>query len=351
MATFDPSFTPIVRDPNAVLVGIAQIRLALQTSIRAAGTASTGVFTPVTKAYIYDDTTTGYPFVRPISGGALTTAPSWTITPSAYTGTVDGCYVIVALTTSTGVMVCPDGKCTLITLPATAVPCTYTALTSSVSVPAALRSDAIAATKDWSNALMTTATPGIVLTVSASSAAWSVGDTFVVPVVSASAQNSFQTGIISPYSMFKGAANSVGGLKDASFDPKIDSIQTLESGFPVTVSDEIIAKTSATIKFGAYEFASTVATVLRNMLNAAINAGDVQAVAAEVVFRLRNGNLITYWCPSCTLVNAPNLAPQNDYSTITWELRVNDQSEAGQAGAYAAALRNSNLYYELTYNH
>lgn len=333
MPIFDPSTLANVKNPNGVLVGIAQIRIATQTSIRSALTASMGTVIPVGQSTVFTDATDGTTeIVRPgavyvaNSSTAMKLAGGGTGTISAsgtYTGAYDGAFIIRATSATAGKVYAPDG---------TATPFTITTGSLSTS-PAAILGLTITGT-----GLQTTGAPA-------------AGDTWVIPVVAGTAQANLQTGIISPFSLFRGATNSVGGLKDASWDPKIDSIQTLESGFPATVNDQIIAKTSAGFKFNAYEYDGTIPQVLRGMVNAAVNVGDVQAVAAEVVFRYRGGNLVTYWCPSCTIANAPSINPSNDYSAINWELRVNDQTEAGATGAYAAWLRNSQLYYELGHPH
>ena len=338
----DPSYQAQVRDSNSVLVGIAQIRIAGQTSIRALGVpaatlaaAASSAVQAVGRSVSTADATDPLQFiVRPATIYTANAAanPITGITGASYSGAVDGCYIVrvgdkSAVADGTTV-VTTTGKVTIWSTTGVWTEVTLTGFAGS-----------------------STAIDGLTIAMTLS-ASYKIGDTWVIPVVSGSAQATNQTGIISPYSMFKGATNSIGGLKDASWDPKIDSIQTLESGFPAQINDQIIAKVSAGIKFGAFEFNSTLALVLRGMLNSAMSTGDIQAVAAEVVFRTRGGSLITYWCPSCTLLDAPTIAPQNDFSTISWNLRVNDQIEAGNtAAAYAAWLRNSQMYYELGYTH
>lgn len=316
MPIFDPSFAPQARDSQSVLVGIAQVRIAGQTSIRSTMTAASGAWIAAGKSTVITDSTDGTTeLVRPQVPYAANAGTGLPTVSGTYTGNYDGCFILRLTSGTAGKLYAPDGSATTV---AAVAPIAQTSMG---------------------------------LTFAGTITGGAAGDTFVIPVISGVAQNTPQTGIISPYSMFKGAANSVGALSDSSFDPKIDGISTLESGFPTQVNDQIITKVSSTIKFGAFEFTSTLASVLRDMMDSAMNGGDIKAVAAEVVFRDRGGRLLTYWCPSCTLASVPSIGPKNDFSSVTWELKVNDQVEGTATGTYAAWLRNSQMYYTLQYTH
>lgn len=322
MPIFDPANMANVKDSTAALVGVAQVRVAKVTSIRGVTTnniiAPSTPLIPVGQSFSFLDATDGTTkIIRPAVIPAANASTGNPVATGTYTGAYDGNFIFVTESPTVCAVYAPDGSRTAGTL-ATGV-------------------------------ITMAAVQGV--TISGTISGTAANDTWVLPVQSPAAQTGTQTGIISPYSMFKGSTNSVGGLKDASWDPKIDSIATLESGFPATINDQIIAKVSSSMKFSAYEFTGATAAVLRQMLNGAMQSGDIIAVAAEIVFRDRKGGLVTYWCPSCTLMDAPSISPQNDFSTVPWTLRVNDQVEGSSTGTYQAWLRNMSMYYELTYSH
>ena len=324
MAVFDPAFAANVKDSSTSLVGIAQVRIASVTSSRAAGTATPiAAATPLVavgkSTTITDATDEITKIVRPVSPYAVNAASAAPVAVAAagYTGSVDGCFILVIDSPTVCSLYAPDGTKTA-----------GTVVTGAITVG-----------------------PSQGVTVSGTATGTAAGDTWVLPVIAATAQASAQTGIVSPYSMFKGSLNSVGGLTDSAWMPKIENIAKLESGFPSTVNDQIVTKTSAGIKFTAQEFSGGVVGVLSNLVDAAM-LGDLQAIAAEIVFRDKGNRLTTYWCPSCTIVNAPEISAKNDWSVVPWELTVNDQVETGAVNStHAAWLRNSNLYTRLFYTH
>lgn len=320
MATFDVSNQAAVKDSSTALVGIAQVRLALNTSMRAALTNVIAAATPLSavgKSTMFLDATDSTEIVIPqvvyqANGATSSTA----VAAGTYTGSVDGCFILRVLSATTGTLYAPDGTKTAV-------------------------------------AALAVLAPGAVqgITITGAIVGGAAGDTFILPVVANTVQNSNQTGIVSPYSMFKGSTNSVGGLTDSSWEPKLDNIAKLESGFPSNVNDSIITKTSAGIKFTAQEYGNPVVSVLRYMANAAIGLGDLHSVAAEIVFRQRSGNLITYWCPSCNLQSVPTLSAKNDFSTVAWDLSVNKQVQGTAVTTYGAWLRNTPMFFELQYPH
>jgi hypothetical protein len=164
--------------------------------------------------------------------------------------------------------------------------------------------------------------------------------------------NKTQTGIITPYSMFKGSNESVGGLRSSSFTPKVDDIATLESGFPSEVVDKIITKTSVSVKFEALEYTNANIGYLKNLVSSIINEATSAAVACEVVMRTRGNKLISFWIPNTSIENAPDYAPTNDFSSLNWELAGSRMTEVdGASAAYNAWLRNCWLYREAEYVH
>ena len=153
------------------------------------------------------------------------------------------------------------------------------------------------------------------------------GMTFVVPVWSSAAVERAQTGIICPYPLFQKDYNSVGGLKNAKFTPKVDETKTLSSGFPETEDDKIITKTSVGIGFEALEYQNTNLKALKDMISSAINDATTSAVPIEMVCRTRGNTLVTFFMPTCTIDSFPEIAPQNDFSGFNWSLTANKPAE------------------------
>jgi hypothetical protein len=201
------------------------------------------------------------------------------------------------------------------------------------------------------------------ITLSATFAGHAIGDTWVIPVWSASAKEMRQTGIVSPYSPFQGSANSVGGLKSATFTPKFDGVKLLESGFPEGIDDRMITKTSANVKFEAMEYDGPLLQYLRDMVSQIANEYKTPAISCEVVMRTRGNKMVSFWVPNTGLNTPPSYGPTNDYSTLPWELEAFNQTEvsvstpgfesvaAGEIATYNAWLRNAWLFNELQYVH
>lgn len=363
MSVLGKEYQPVIKNTENVLIGVAQVRVGKKSS-REAGTAVVGVPVAASKSKIVLDVTDGItPVVVPLTGLPSTVANTWAGQPvtvsGTYTGRYDGCFIIRAgasgdtlgstlAATGKVEVFAPNGFKTQLTLVAGAITATAIALNNESSPTAS----------GLSIALAFGATPTA-----------QVGDTWVVPVWSGLAFDRVQSGIVSPYSMFKGSAESVGGLKSASFQPKLDSVKTLESGFPEEVMDRIITKTSAQIKFEAQEYTNVNMQTLRDMLSDIINDSKMSAVPMEVVMRTRGNNLVTFWVPNCSMTTGPTYAPTNDYSTLGYELECVNQTEVVASGDFAtvptsgnlaspkeleiynAWLRSAPLYSELSYLH
>ena len=67
--------------------------------------------------------------------------------------------------------------------------------------------------------------------------------------------------------------------------------------------------------------------VLRNMMNEVINNGNIAAISMEIVARTRGGSLYTYFTPSVTFSKFPDIAPQDSFSTATYEFEASKQTE------------------------
>ena len=322
MATLGTIYQPKIKDAANVLVGIAQVRVG-KPSVRPAGTAEIKTPQAVTQSDLLIDESDGVSkYVKPLTSANTGTA---TITASGtYTGAYDGCFVVRVASATTVDIIAPNGYLDAGVL--------ISALTS------------------YDMKLAAASTSGV--TLSATFTTPTVKDTYIVPVWSGSAKSKVQTGIISPYSMFKGAAESVGGLKSASFAPKIDDVKELASGFPETTDDKIITKTSVGISFEAMEYTGATMKFLKDMISTAINDSSTSAIPVEIVFRTRGNSLVTFWMPSCTLESFPEFASQQDYSSFTWSLNASKMTEVtGETDAYNANLRNTQIYYELSYLH
>lgn len=335
MPTLGKEYQAKVINAGNVLVGVAQVRVGKPCD-RPVGTAEVGVIQAVGKSALITDATDGVTqIVRPTktanAGTLVASMPA-----SAYTGTYDGTFIIRYVSATSLVVYGPNGYPTAITMVAGA------------ATAQALKLNA-------------TDNSGITLTVAFTGAA--EGDTWVLPVWSGSALSGRQTGIVSPYSPFKGSGNSVGGLKSATFAPKIDGVKLLESGFPEGIDDRIITKTSASVKFEALEFTGPTMQYLRDMVSQIVNESKLVAVPVEVVMRTRGNSLVSFWLPNMGMNSPPSYSPQNDYSTLPWELEsfnlteVSNETEgfetksANELLVYNAWLRSSYVYYELGYIH
>jgi len=337
MAVLGKEYQPVVKDSGSVLVGVAQVRVG-KSSIRPAGTAVVGVAQAVGKSTAAVDATDGAttvvtPTDNPNGGTAVISTPA-----TAYSGIYDGCFIIRI--TSTG----PTGGVDVFS------PNGYknsTTLTSGAMTAFAPKMNSV----DPSG-----------VTITAAFTDHAVGDTWVIPVWAGSAVNRVQTCIVSPYSMFRGSAESVGGLKAASFQPKLDSIKTLESGFPEEVMDRIVTKTSAEVKFDSLEYTNANIKILRDAVSMIINQATLPAMPLEVVMRTRGNSLVSFWIPNAGIESAPTYAPTNDYSTLSWTLSAVSQSEIQAAGDFAAVTaaeigvfnawaRNISIFNELSYTH
>lgn len=163
------------------------------------------------------------------------------------------------------------------------------------------------------------------------------GTTFIVPVYSSSAMSQVQTGIVCPYSIFASDANSIGGLKSSSFNAKIDDTKVLSTGFPSVEIDRMITKTSVQIQFESQEYTNSVLGYLKSMISSAINDSASSSVALEVVMRTRGSELITFWCPTCSLESMPNINPGDDYSSFQWSFTANKMTEISSNADLSAA--------------
>ena len=321
----DRSTQPIVKDASGVLVGVAQIRVG-KPSIRSAGTASVGTATAVGQSdkilSTMDNTTY---VVRPKTVYAGNSGTGTITVSGTYTGAYDGT-IIIRATDSTNVEIY--------------APNNY------------YKTQALVGGAMTSYSVMLTSVLASGLTIDATFTGLAAGDTWVVPVWSGAAQNKNQTGIVSPYSMFSGSTYSIGGLKSAGFTAKINGVKKLETGFPAITADQIIDSTSVSINFEALEYTNTNMNTLKSMMNEIINKGNIAAVPIEAVMRTRGGTLVSFWIPTTTFTSLPDISPQNDYSSIKYELEALKQTEVtGETTYYNTALAESYLYSELYYTH
>lgn len=328
MPTLGKDYQAMVKDANTVLVGVAQVRVGLP-SIRSAGTAITKALQFVGTSTMIADTSTGATinYLDPLdmsTGGTLPTGCTATVT-GTYTGAYDGCFIL-----------------------------RYNGTTWDIFSPAGYQDAAVTTASITSgkamNILSATAS-GLTITGVMATTPTS-GQTWIIPVWSGTAQNKNQTGIISPYSMFQGSNESVGGLKSATFTPKLESIKTLESGFPSLVADRVIEKISVECKFEALEYNNANIANLKNMVLQITQQFAIPALPVEVVMRTRGNNLVSFWIPNASLQSVPSYSPTNDYSSLSWELGATKSTEiTGETAAYNTWLRNANIYEELTYLH
>lgn len=339
------SLQPIVKDASGVLVGVAQVRVGRPSNRDAGTAANASVFTPVGKSQkalgINYSTVC---LVKPNTVWAANSAstPAATIT-GAYTGKVDGNLIIRATATATAGAVAEASSSSAadqIEIFDTYGKLVYTATALVVGTPACTVQG---------------------LTIAGTFTGAKVGDTWVVPVWTASAIALNQTGIISPFSMFYDAADSIGGLKSASFQPKIDGVKKLESGFPSYVADQIIDKVSVEVGWSGYEYTNAKLSLLKQMISRVINTGELSAISVEMVMRTRGNALVRMWIPSCTFTSLPTYSPTNDYSDIAFALSALKQTEftldptggdlavAGDLAIYNGWLADSPIYNELSY--
>lgn len=302
-----------VKQASNVLVGVAQVRVG-KPSVRDAGTAVTG-----TPQVVVPSTINSAGVLIPDSTSTKSTDVAIT-TGGSYTGDVDGNIIIRSDGTDLTVY-SPQGVATSV---------------SGLSLTAETV-DGVELTGDFDGSVE--------------------GDTYIVPVWSGSAQNKPQTGIATPYSMFSGSTNSIGGLRSASFSPSLDDVKVLESGFPAEVDDRIVTKTSVKVSFEALEYTNDVMGYLKDMVSSIINDATYAAVPVEVVMRTRGNQLVTFWIPNANLESTPEIAPQDDFSSMTWELGGAKMTEIANPTADAAIatynkwLAAQYIYRELTYVH
>ncbi len=332
----DRGTQPIVKNAGGVLVGVAQVRVGL-ASKRAAGTAVVG--TPVAAGKSVKVATSldaSVYCVKPQEVYADNAGTAVLAATGTYSGKIDGAFIVRAVDATNVDVFSPYGYMTTATI------------ASFNAAPVAL------------NMVSGTAS-GISLQITTPSAV-AAGDTWVIPVFSSSAMDMAQTGIISPYSLFKGATNSVGGVKSATFSPKIDGIKTLSSGFPSYVADQIIDKVSVEMQWNGLEYTNTNLQTLKNMMNKVINEGELPSVSIEFVMRSREGKQISFWVPSATFSSLPSIAPTNDYSDVPYALTGLKQTEfmtdpttqlsvANDLARYNAWLNEAPIYRELNYIH
>lgn len=333
MATLGKEYQAQVKDASSVLVGVAQVRVG-KPSVRDAGTGVIKALQFVGTSTLLTDTSTGtsVDVVRPAdqsTGGTLPAGCTVTSggTYSTTDGKYDGCFIIRAVDATHVDIFGPNGyKDAGILTSAFASAPKDMKLASSTASGVTIQ-----------GVLATTITEGM---------------TWVVPVWSGAAQDKVQTGIVTPYSMFSAAAESVGGLKSASFSPRIDSIKTLESGFPSEVADRIIEKTSVDIKFESLEYNNANIGYLKNMVAQVINEAKMPSVPMECVLRTRGNTLISFWVPNAGITQFPSYAPTNDFSSLPWEAQAGKMTEiTGETDTYNVWLKLAPIFTELTYKH
>lgn len=315
-------YQPLVKNAADVIVGVAQIRVG-KSSIRDAATAANGVLSVVPQSTLKTDATNGTTqIVVPTVTPSTVTITTHSIT-GTYTGTQDGCFIL-----------------------------RYNGTTWDIFDPEGNKDAGIGTSTTFTAVSLKHKGGASGLTLSATLAGATSGDTMIIPVWAGTAQDSVQTGIVSPYSPFSGSNESVGGIKSASFNPKVDSTAVLESGFPAVVVDQIITKTSVSISFEAQEYTNAAMGTLRDMISKTINESRLGSVPVEMVCRTRGNKLVSFWIPNCTLASMPTIAPTNDYSSFTWELTGSTLTEVSTGSAtYNAWLRNTYIFRELGYIH
>ena len=318
----DRSSQPIIASSSSVLVGVAQVRVG-KSSIRDAGTASIGTVTAVGQSdkILSNVDNTTY-IVRPKVVYVPNTGTAAITVSGTYTGKWDGCIIIRAVDDSNVNIFSPNNYMK-----------TSTGALSAYSVE-------------------TASGTASGLTIDATFSGMAAGDTWVIPVWSGVAQNRNQTGIVSPYSMFNGSTNSIGGLKSSAFSPKVNSTKKLAVGFPELVVDTVIDSTSVSVSFESLEYTNANMATLKEIMRKIINEGTIAATSCEVVMRTRGNTLVTFWVPSVTMTAFPEYSPTNDFSSVKWELEALKQTQVvGESAYYNAALEESYIYNELLYTH
>lgn len=339
MATLDKRYQAFVKDTSSIPLGVMQIRASLP-SVRDAGAVSgTATVKAVQQVpnttvdvVIGTDGSTNVSVVRP--GTLLPTADikvNTFVSSGTYTYGIDGCFVIRYNGTTYDIYA-PDGY-------------------KDVGVAAA------AITAGYTMKVAGGTTCGATLTGTVTTPA--NGTTFIVPVFSSAAQSNVQSLIVSPYSPFFTDTNSLGKLTSSSFAPKVEDSKTLTAGFPEVEVDRIVTRTSVTISFEAQEYTNTIMGYLKSMVNNLINKATTSSIAIEAVMRTRGNDLITFYCPTCSLENVPAIAPTNDFSSFQWSFTANKMTEitshpvlSGSAlVVFNTWLRETPVYFESQYVH
>lgn len=318
-------YQPFVKSGAGVLVGVSQIRVGLP-SVRAlntiSGTATVKAIQQVPNSTIstvtgVDGSTSVDLVIAGDTLGASDVKTSTVVASGTYTGAYDGCFII-----------------------------RNNGTTYDIFAPNGYKDAAVAVasiTSGYEMKLASATLSGVTITGTVTTPA--SGTTFIVPVWSSAVLAKVQTGIISPYSPFLSDANSVGGLKNASWEPKLDDIKRLTSGFPAVEVDSMITKTSVGIKFTAQEFENANMAHLVNMIDAAINKSEVSSIPIEVVMRTKGGQLRTFWHPNCSLESLPTIAPTDDYSDFSWSFQAQKLTEVdGESVVFNTWLANANIY-------
>lgn len=331
MATLGKEFQPLVKDASSVLVGVAQVRVG-RPSIRPVGTAAIKAVQFVGTSLKLTDTSTGssIDYIKPddMSTGGSLPAGCTLASAGTYTGAYDGCFIIRALSSTTVDIFAPNGYKDAAVL-----------ISTFASTPVDMK---LAATAGTSGCTIV----GIPATTVTAGMTWSV------PVWSGLAQDKVQTGIVTPYSMFSGSNESVGGLKAASVTPKIEAIKTLESGFPAVISDRVVEKTSVDVKFDAFEYNNVNIAYLKTVVSQVINDAVLPSLPVEVVMRTRGNSLVCLWIPNAGVTQFPSYAPTNDFSSLAWELGATKLTEvSSETNTYNVWAKYAPIMSELTYVH
>ena len=318
----DRSSQPLIASSANVLVGVAQVRVG-KSSIRDTGTAAIGTVTAVGQSDKFLSTVDNTTYVvRPKVIYAANTGTASISVTGTYIGKWDGCIIIRAVDASNVNVFAPNNY-----MKTTAAPLSSYSVETASGVASGL-------------------------TIDGTFTGMAAGDTWVIPIWSGVAQNKNQTGIVSPFSMFNGASNSVGGLKSAEFTPKVNSTKQLAVGFPEIVVDKVIDSTSVTVGFESLEYTNANMATLKDIMRRIINEGTIASTSCEVVMRTRGNTLVTFWIPSVSMSSFPSYSPTNDFSTVKWELEALKQTQiVGESEYYNAALEESYIYNELLYSH
>jgi len=325
-------FQPVPVDAGKVLLGVAQVRLS-PPSVRAAGTAVIKAVRQVPDSTISTvtgvDGSTSVKIVVPSTTLSNTGITSTLAASGTYTGTRDGAFIIRVKTLSAAA-----------------------GATADIFSPTGYVEEDVALPLTNKNLNIESATTSGVLVSGNVTAGGVVGQTFIIPVVSGSAQDSIQTNIICPYSIFSEANESAGALRDSKFSPKVDSQEIFEAGFPAETYSSVITKTSVAVSFTASEFSNTNIDHLRSLMSSVINDSKMGAVACEIMLAASDGTLYSYYVPSAKLETFPEFAPTNSYSAQSWSLNAARQTQvSGGAVVSNTWLTNTKVFYEGDYEH